>query len=157
MSSGDPLLIRDLRLRLYDISIDYENIHEQCLKDRIIHKFIQFNTSNEFILLGSKGIYFFIELSENNEDSFIVSFTKFDQNKKSGGYFKSWVDTKNFKLTFKENSIKGKNTHYSVNGFKTKMYIKNTKFTINTETDFDDIWYQLLSALDIYDDSEFNS
>lgn len=147
--SDNILLLTDYGIRLFDFPVYSESMD---IKDRIIQRIIQFNSSFEAIQLDTeKNTNYFFELSKYTEDSFEFSYSKsIKDTSKAYSTFK-WYDTKTYKLVFTDNKIKAKLTYASVSGFKNKFNIKHRQFMIDCDTDFDEIWYSLLNHLDIYE------
>ncbi len=155
MDSSKPVLNSDIQIRLNDIHLSNErdiDLVNTSLKDRLILKFIQFNTSYDSVDLRLKGFSYFFDLINIDENSFYVDFCKFKY--KNNIFFpneRSWIDSKKYKIQFNNdsNSIYASLQNCKVAGLKGKFNIKHRTFTIQCDTDFDDIWYSLLDHLDI--------
>ncbi len=152
MQVSNPILFYDIRVRLYDIYLENEPIEHTSIKNRIINNFIQFNTSSDALSLRLNGISYFFELTYIDENSFFISFTKF-KNKHDISFSneRKWIDTKKFKLKFdyEKNTIYASLNHFAISGLKSVINIKYRHFTIDIDTDFNEIWYNLLDKLDI--------
>ncbi len=77
MQVSQPILFRDIRLRLDNIYLENESLENTSTKNRIIHNFIQFNTSSDALSLRLKGFYYFFDITNIDENSFFIVLTKF--------------------------------------------------------------------------------